>query len=160
MFDTPDGTWAVLPSAFRSASDQDIREVDRYSVESFLRRFKSDYGIMSHLREVLAPTDPVYRLTDDQVINIVSRRLASRELVLRETSVSTPGISGSGGGQSKPAEPAQASAPAPSRPASKAVEPEPATFSSNHDGTAQAAVLETGAAQAVPFLEECNQGTA
>lgn len=158
MFDTPDGTWAVLPSAFRSASDQDIRELDRYSVESFLRRFKSDYPIMAHLREVLAPTDPVYRLTDDQVINIVARRLASRELVFREISV-RPGISGSGGGQSKPAEPAQAPAPAPSSPASKAVEPEPATFASNHDGTAQAAVLETGAALAVPFLEECNQGT-
>jgi hypothetical protein len=113
MFDAPKGPWEIVPFAFSSADDRHIDELDREGVESFLRQFKSDYGVMSHLRAVLAPTDPVGRLTDDQVIVTVAWRLATHDLLFRGTirRFSTqPGGSGGGGG-SQPGQPGPGTQP-------------------------------------------------
>jgi hypothetical protein len=83
MSDQPKGPWEIVPFARRSAAYQYIDELDLYDFETFLRQFKFDYRVISHLRKVLALTDPVPRLTDDQVIDIVARRLVIRDLVLK-----------------------------------------------------------------------------
>lgn len=98
MFDKPTGDWVIVPATLRSEDDQSIHELHRYDVESFLRQFKSDYGVMAHLREVLYGTDPVSGFTDDQVIETVSRRLANRTLVLRSAASREQGGGGGGGG--------------------------------------------------------------
>jgi len=155
MFDTPKGAWTILPSAFRLEGDRYVGELDRYSVECFLRRFQFDYRVMSHLRSVLSPTDPVGRLTDDEVIDIIAMRLASRDLVFREGNIRrTPGSTSR---KSQEVEPEPAPAGAPLSPGPKAVEPDPNTFDGDHDGQAQAGGLQTGSALGLPVCAVCQK---
>jgi hypothetical protein len=101
MFDSPKGPWEIVPFARSSTADQYVAELDRPEVERFLRQFKADYSVMSRLRGLLAPTDPVSRFTDDQVIKIIAWRLATRELWFRKTVrrySSRSAAAGSGGG--------------------------------------------------------------
>jgi len=161
MFEPPKGKWEVVPFARSSATDAYIEELDRTTVEWFLRQFKSNYGIMSHLRDVLAPTDPVSRLTDDQVIKTVAWRLATRDLMfrrwawrLREVAPS----SGEGSADNDAPDYAGAAVPAAApRPSQQAEEPDPNTFGDGHDAQAQAAGLQAAAAAGVPFCEECQK---
>lgn len=111
MFDPPKGPWEIVPFARCSKADRYIDILDRTDVEWFLRQYKFDYRIMLHLRELLAPTDPVHRLNDDQVIEIVTWRLATRELVLRQRvwrRSTEPAGSGGGAGEAKAGAQAQA----------------------------------------------------
>ena len=98
MIDVPEGSWEIVHWSVAEAS---VDIPDRASAEEFLRRFKSDYMIMRHLRSVLAPTDPVSRYSDDTVIDVIAARLVSGQLVLRSRArrgySGGPGGSGSGG---------------------------------------------------------------
>jgi hypothetical protein len=155
VFDQPQGYWEIVPFASSLPSDQYVHILDRWSVEAFLRQFKFDYAIMSHMRAVLSSTDPVSRLTDDEVITTILARLVSGELLFRRKRwrrTSTYG--GPRQEQAKPAAEVPLSAAAP---AHREVESEPNTFSLNHDVQAQTAALEAAASLGIPFCKECEK---
>lgn len=119
VFDKPESPWEIVTFARSTEEDQYLYLVDRVDAERFLRQFKGDTSVMAHLRRVLAPTDPVYRWSDDQVIRVVASRLSTRRLLFRtgprNERPDIPQGSG-GGGQSQQAggsaPPPQQSAPA------------------------------------------------
>jgi hypothetical protein len=154
MFKPPRGSWEIVPFASCSDADGVIDVLDQGVVEAFLRQYKPDLAMMSHMRDVLTLTDSVSRFSDDEVIATVVWRLAARQLRFRkfffrprkempaeETSQPPSEDPTSGAGLTSP----------------KGEEPEPNTFAGDHDGQAQAAALRTAAAAGVPFCEECEK---
>ncbi len=81
MFKRPDGPWRIVPFAESVSTDLTVDFLDRWAVEQFLSEHKSSYGVMSHLREVLAPTDPVSRFSDDEVVSLITSRLTTRDIM-------------------------------------------------------------------------------
>jgi hypothetical protein len=99
LSDLAPGQWELVPSARWSATDKSVDVRDPSAADGFLRQFLGDFMIMSRLREVLALTDDVFLMTDDSVIEILSWRLASGELKLKNLWAKDESESaGSGGG--------------------------------------------------------------
>jgi hypothetical protein len=105
VFESPDGPWEIVSFTRSWETDIFIDFVDRPRFVSFLRQFKSDRTVMSHLRGVLCEFYPVLRLSDDDVIEVVAWRLAAHHLALRMRSreygpdvLSTGDNTGGGGG--------------------------------------------------------------
>ncbi|HTX38154.1 MAG TPA: hypothetical protein VME43_24155 [Bryobacteraceae bacterium] len=100
MITPPRDPWLILPSWRSVTSDRRFQVYDRIDLEAFLRLFKFDYRLISGWRDLLAPTDPVGRFTDDDVIETIAWRLSTRELVIREPRKGQKGPpAGGGGGQ-------------------------------------------------------------
>jgi hypothetical protein len=157
MFDPPKGRWEILPVARGTPQDRRFELLDRTDLEQFLRQYLFDYGVMLDLRQLLALSDPVSRFTDDEVIDTIAWRLATKELVIRQADrkVTTPSPgSGDGDEDAKPT-PAPSLPDAPASAAPPAEEPEPSTFGPGTDGQAQAAALTAAAAQGSPFCQQC-----
>lgn len=155
MIDLRQGTWEIVPFARHNAAERYVESLDRGDAEGILRERKSDYGFLFELRDLLSRTDPVHRMTDEQVIETIACRLATRELLLRVTErrwEGDPGGNEKSEKQSVPEPVHGSSAPSP-----KIVEPEQNFFASSHDGAAQAAALEAAAESGVPFCEECEK---
>jgi hypothetical protein len=152
MFDRPDGYWEIVPYTRCKEIDEYLNRVDRWSIRDFLRHFKPDRSTMASLRRVLRPSDSAARLTNDEVIDLVTARLASHELMLRRQPWVE--IDHAGGGGSSQGGGTSAESDLPSVPSPKEEAPESDTFS-NNDGQAQAAALAAAAASGVPFCEEC-----
>jgi hypothetical protein len=101
LSDVAPGQWELVPSARCSATGKSVDVRDPSAADGFLRQFPGDFMIMSRLREVLALTDDVFLMTDDSVIEILSWRLASGEVKLKNLGAkdgSESGGSGGGGG--------------------------------------------------------------
>jgi hypothetical protein len=99
MLDLPEGIWEIVPFERHKAADKYVESLDRAEAEDFLRQYKSDSTILLDLRELLGRIEPVYRMTDDQVIDQIASRLASRQMLLRVTARS-PKDDSSGSGES------------------------------------------------------------
>jgi hypothetical protein len=160
MFDPPKEPWEILPAWQSWPKDRWFDVPDRPDLDGFLRQYKFDSRVMSNLRAVLAATDPVSRFDDDEVIETIAWRLATRELVLRQDfrrgSTRDPG-----GGDNKDQPKPQPAPPAgPSAPAPPAEAPEPNTFGANHDAQAQAGALAGAAKQGAPFCAACEKAKA
>jgi hypothetical protein len=98
MFDPPKGKWQILPSWRATPKDRRFGLLDRTPLEDFLRQYRFDYRIMSALRDLLTATDPVSRLEDDEVIELIAWRLATKELVIRQPDVQETSPPSNGGG--------------------------------------------------------------
>jgi hypothetical protein len=122
MFDPPPGDWEIVPFARGHASARHVEALNRREVEWFLRQFRSDYFVMSNLRELLAMTDPVARLDDDEVIRLTALGLAERRLMFLVRRDAYSSFSGGGGGQT-PDTPVPVPVPPP--PSPKPDEPKP-----------------------------------
>jgi hypothetical protein len=159
MFDSPKEPWEILPAWQSWPKDRWFDVPDRPDLDDFLRQYKFDCRVMSNLREVLSATDPVSLFDDDEVIETVAWKLATRELVLRQDF--RRGSRDPGGGdnkdQPKP-QPAPPSGPAAKAPPAEA--PEPPTFGANHDAQAQAGALGGAAKQGAPFCAACEKAKA
>lgn len=117
MFKPPEGHWQIVPAFRCPKGDHNIQMLDRWDVEWFLRGFLADFRVMENLRILLAGTDPVYRMTDDEVVETISWRLATRELVFctdqrRAEAPASGGGGGDGGDDQKKDQPAAEPAPA------------------------------------------------
>ncbi len=158
MFDTPKGHWEILPVSRATAKDRRFDLLDRPDLECFLRGSLFDYRIMVTLRQLLAPTDPVSRFTDDEVVDTIAWRLATKELVIRQADWkgTSPPSGGGGGDDDAQVKPAQDLPDAPSTPP-PAVELDPNTFGSNLDAQAQAGALAAAAAAGAPFCQQCEK---
>lgn len=130
---------------------EDIRaRWDLNSATQFLNRFRADSIAMAGFRRQVTGTGANgTKLTDDQVLQSVARLMVAGELI-----VALP--------QQERRKDELPSAPMPppvhqeraAKPPAEIPEDEP-TFSSDNDGTRQAAVLITAAATGVAFCEEC-----
>ncbi len=98
MIAPPKDPWEILPAWQSTLKDRRFSILDRTDIEDFLRHHKFEHGLMTRLRDLLAAMEPVGRFTDDQVIEAVAWKLATRELVLREPVEGTTGPAGGGGG--------------------------------------------------------------
>lgn len=133
---------------------EDIRaRWDLKAATQFLNGFRSDAVAMAQFRrQAVAAGAGVGpgALSEEQLIQVIARQMVSGELVVvypqRDRQVPTP----------RPAAAVQEQ-PAPRE--SRVAEPEEevATFDSDHDGVAQAAVLIAAAKAAYPFCEECQK---
>jgi hypothetical protein len=151
MFDRPDGYWEIIPFPRHKEIDEYLERTDRWSIQDFLRHFKPDRSIMSHLRSVLRGSDSVSRLTNDEVIDLVVARLVAHELLFRRTrwiEEDHAGGVGSDSGQGSSSD-----SDLPSVPSPKEEAPEANTFS-NNDGQTQAGCLAGAAASGAPFCGE------
>jgi len=148
MFDPPKWSWKVLPTIDKLPTDEFVDYLDRTPVEWFLRRFRYDFRVMLHLREVLAHTDPVGRFTDDEVIETIAWKLASHELVLRRKFLRIYEAP-------SPEEDEDGDSPALEGSQSKAEGPDPDTFPGEHD--AQAGCLRAAAQSGAAFCQQCEQ---
>jgi hypothetical protein len=155
MIDPRQGSWEIVPFARHKAAGRYVQSLDRGEAEDFLRLRRSDFSFLFELRELLSRTDPVHRMTDDQVIETIACRLATRELLLRVTERRWEGDSGGNEKSEKQSVPEPDRAPSSAPP--KIEEPEPNFFDSSHDGAAQAAALEAAAESGVPFCQECEK---
>ena len=146
MFEPPKGSWEIVPFASSSATDEPVDELDRAVFEGFLRQFKSDLGIMAHLREVLAETDPVSRFTDDQVIKTIVSRVTKRDLLFRRSPWRRRPALPAPAASSQPS-PDSSGTAAPAPRAAPSEEPDPDTFDQDNDvnGPASCAVAYAGA---------------
>jgi len=108
MFQPPKGGWEIIPAWQSTTKDQRFDVTDRASLEDFLHRHKSDFGVMQELRHLLAATDPVGGFTDDQVIETIAWRVATRVLLMREAPRRFLETAGGGGGASADAKDATA----------------------------------------------------
>jgi len=151
--DPPKGRWQIVPSWRSAFTDRRFGPHERTELEDFLRPFKPDLAVMSHLRDVLNSTDPVGRFTDDEVVETVAWRLSTKELVLRQSPIRMVPDAGGGGSSDQQA----AQPPAETSQASPAVpdEPDPDTFGGDSDQQAQASALGAAAGQGSPFCEQC-----
>ncbi len=113
----PKDPWEILPAWRATPQDRRFDVLDRADLDDFLRHHKFDHGLMMRLRDLLATTDPVGRFTDDQVIDAIAWKLATRELVIREPrkGATGPAASGGGGGQNQAKADAADQTPAPAR---------------------------------------------
>jgi hypothetical protein len=154
MFKPPRGSWEIVP--FASCSDKDgvIDILDQSVVEAFLRQYKPDLAVMSHLRDVLTLSDPVSLFSDDEVVRTVAWRLVARQLRFRKY-FWRPRKEMPAEETSQPPTQDTSSSTGLTSPTSE--EPDPSTFAGNHDGQAQAAALRAAAASGVPFCEECEK---
>ncbi|HTX39057.1 MAG TPA: hypothetical protein VME43_28730 [Bryobacteraceae bacterium] len=102
MFDPPKGRWEILASWRATPKDRRFDLLDRTPLEEFLRLYRFDLRIMSEMRQILTSTDPVSRFTDDEVIDTIAWRLATKELVIRQPDfqVTSPSSGGGGGDES------------------------------------------------------------
>lgn len=155
MIDLCPGTWEIVPFARHNAADRYVESLDQGEAEGFLRPHKSDYGFLFELRELLSRTDPVHRMTDEQVIETIACRLATRELLLRVTERHWEGDPGGNEKSEKQSVPEPVHGP--STPSPKVEEPEQSFFDSSHDGAAQAAALQAAAESGIPFCQECEK---
>jgi hypothetical protein len=104
MFDPPRDPWEILPAWRASLQDRRYDFLDRAELEAFLRRFLFDYRIMSDLRQLLTSTDPASRFTDDEVVETIAWKLATKELVIRDSEKKTTAPASDGGGDQKDAQ--------------------------------------------------------
>lgn len=133
---------------------EDIRaRWDLQSAVAFLNGFRADAVAMARIRRELlgiAGGSTIQgKMTDEQVIQTVARKLVSGELLL----VLPQRVDLALGLIAEPPPPP----PPPERkstPKEEVFDDEP-TFEPSHDGVAQAAVLIAAAANAFPFCEEC-----
>lgn len=126
---------------------------DLKTATQFLNGFRTDAVAMAQFRRHAlsagAGAGPG-GLTEEQLIHVIARQMVTGELLVvlpqRDRQVSTPRA---------PAAPQEAPPPR----ERKAPEPEEevATFDSDHDGVAQAAVLIAAAKAAYPFCQECQK---
>ncbi len=83
MFNCVYGSWEIARGVPRSASDIDV--ADRHSAQAWLRQFKGDCFIMAKMRAIAAETQPFMCFrSDEDVIEMLSWRLASHELLLKK----------------------------------------------------------------------------
>ncbi len=153
MIVPPKDPWEILPAWQSTPNDRRFDLTDRTDIEDFLRPFKFDLRLITRMRDLLAPTDPVGRFTDDEVIETIAWRLSTRELVLREPRKGTTGPASGGGGSEQGApQPEIDAAPAAAAPSSD--EPDPDTLGDS-DAQAQAAALTAASAQGSPLVQQC-----
>jgi hypothetical protein len=154
MFKPPRGSWQIVPFATCADADGVIDVLDQSVVETFLRQYKPDLAMMSHMRDVLTLTDPVSLFSDDEVVRTVAWRLAARQLRFRRffwrPRVEAPA-------QETPQPPSEDPTGGAGLTAPAGEEPDPNTFGGDHDGQAQAAALRAAAADGTPFCEECEK---
>jgi len=125
----------------------------------WLRQFQGDSAGLSFLRKFLPPEDRILvRTSDDEVLNRLSKLLASGGLHVH--ALAGPAAGGASGGGAGGAT-AEASVPFPLAdrrkwaPESKQAQAaDPATFPDDLDGQQQTAALMSAAAQGVPFCAE------
>ena len=153
MIDLRQGTWEIVPFARHNAADRYVESIDSREAENILRQRKSEFCFLFELRELLSHTDPVYRMTDDHVIETIAYRLATRELLLRVTERRWEGDPGGNEKSNKQNTPQIHGTSSPT----KIEEPEQSSFDSSHDGAAQAAALQAAAESGVPFCQECEK---
>lgn len=152
----------------RSAREGLIRFRQHAEAVLYFRRHRGRPGLIATLRQMLAEHRHLHvgRLSDDEVIDEVARRLLNGSLQLLE--MLEPRAEASAALQSLLARPAEepieveAVAPAPPPAAAKPVAPapEPEMFESSLDVAAQVAALTSAAASGVPFCEECTRAAA
>lgn len=155
----------------RSAREGLIRFRQHAEAVHYFRRHRGRPGLIATLRQMLAEHRHLHvgRLSDDEVIDEVARRLLNGSLQLLE--MREPRAEASAALQGLLARPAEepieveAVAPAPPPAAAKPVAkeapaPEPEMFESSLDVAAQVAALTSAAASGVPFCEECTRAAA
>ena len=156
MFQTPKGPWEIVRTAECPEEERwNSRHFDLADAEQFLRQFRSDFFVMSRLRSLAESMFHLVGRTDEEVIRQIAWRLHTRELVLRETFWTIQSEGGSGPLTTEESSPVNE--PEPSQPvrSPKVEEAPPDTFDGTHDALAQAAALESAAADGIPFCEEC-----
>ncbi|HUB80299.1 MAG TPA: hypothetical protein VMB03_15960 [Bryobacteraceae bacterium] len=100
MFEPPEGSWEIIPFAQCAEKDRFIDFLERPELVRFLRRFKSDRRVMAHLRSVLTPRYQISLFENDEVIELIAWKVATRQLALRLAGkVLQPGVESPGGGQ-------------------------------------------------------------
>jgi hypothetical protein len=156
MLDLRDGSWEIVPFDRHRTADKYVDSLERGEAEDFQRQYRSDAMTVAQLREFLTQTEPAHRMTDDQVIEMIASRLASRQLLLRVTPRRWEGDP-TGGDENNDKSSAPSPPPAASSSAAKTTAPEPSSFGAGHDSEAQAAALVAAAESGVPFCQECEK---
>ncbi len=119
----------------------------------FLGRFKTDSAAMARLRGLIAGrhhTGDLSRVSDDQVLAQVAALLGAGELLAAYQGHEAIQLPEAAAEEAPP--PAATPPPQQTR---ERQEPDPPTFSTQHDGAGQAQTLAMAAASGVPFCEEC-----
>jgi hypothetical protein len=142
--------WAgSQPDRTRILGSVDFAEVAFSSPQQavlFLRRF-SELFEFRKLLELRFPGQ-VYRWRIDDIFNKLGELMAKKQLLVVKRWVPAEG----------PSRAELTPLPMPRRQApERAVQPEPATFLSNHDGDAQAEALENASSSGEAFCEECER---